>query len=224
MAKKDADLFDRLRQVGLRKQAAKALSGVSDNAGKNAQRVARAAVAELRALADEIERRLPAATPASDASGGKSATTSRADARTRRSTRSSAAGTRKAAGTAKATRAPRGSTTRAGRGSRSRPTPPAAASAESDAPTTDAAVPPPAASTGSDAPTPDTERRRPQRLPTATHRRPTQRRRPQRLPRATHQSRIRQCHRGELKPHTSGYPGLAARATRADSRRMHGAA
>ena len=210
MAKKDADLFDRLRQVGLRKQAAKALSGVSDNAGKNAQRVARAAVAELRALADEIERRLPAATPASDASGEKSATTPRADARTRRSTKSSAARTRKAAGTAKATRAPRGSTTRAGRGSRSRPTPPAAASAESDAPTTEAAVPPPAASTDSDAdePTPDTP----------------QRRRPQRLPRATHQSRIRQCHRGELTPHTSGYPGLAARATRADSRRMHWAA
>lgn len=206
MAKKDADLFDRLRQVGLRKQAAKALSGVSDNAGKNAQRVARAAVAELRALADEIERRLPAGTPASDASGGKSTTTSRADARTRRSTRSSAAGTRKAAGTAKATRAPRGSTTRAGRGSRSRPTPPAAA------------------------PRATHQRqmrqcRRPQRVPGATRRLPTpERRRPQRLPRATHQSRIRECHRGELKPHTSGYPGLAARATRADSRRMHGAA
>jgi hypothetical protein len=110
MAKKDADLFDRLRQVGLRKQAAKALTGVSDNAGKNAQRVARAAVAELRALADEIERRLPAATPASDASSDKTAPTSRAGATTRRSTRSSTAGTRKAAGTAKATRAPRGST------------------------------------------------------------------------------------------------------------------
>ena len=71
MAKKDADLFDRLRQVGLRKQAAKALSGVSDTAGKQAQRAARAAVSELRAVADEIERRLPAATPASGSSGEK---------------------------------------------------------------------------------------------------------------------------------------------------------
>jgi hypothetical protein len=42
MAKKDADLFDRLRQVGLRKQVAKTLSGVSDNAGKQAQRASRA--------------------------------------------------------------------------------------------------------------------------------------------------------------------------------------
>ena len=54
MAKKDADLFDRLRQVGLRKQAAKALSGVSGNAGKKAQRVARAAVADLRAVDEEL--------------------------------------------------------------------------------------------------------------------------------------------------------------------------
>ena len=61
MAEKDADLFDRLRHIGLRKQAAKALSGVSSDAGKKAQVVARAAVAELRAVADEIERRLPGA-------------------------------------------------------------------------------------------------------------------------------------------------------------------
>ncbi|MGZ6588999.1 MAG: hypothetical protein ACXVHX_32565 [Solirubrobacteraceae bacterium] len=67
MANKDPDLFDRLRQAGLRKQAAKTLSEVSESAGKKAERTARAAVKELRALADEIERRLPAAAPASDA-------------------------------------------------------------------------------------------------------------------------------------------------------------
>ena len=110
MAKKDADLFDRLRQVGLRKQAAKALSGVSDTAGKQAQRAARAAVSELRAVADEIERRLPAAAPASGSSGESSAATSRARARTPRSTKASAARTQKA-GTAKPRRAPRSSTT-----------------------------------------------------------------------------------------------------------------
>ena len=95
MAKKDADLFDRLRQVGLRKQAAKALSGVSDTAGKQAQRAARAAVSELRAVADEIERRLPAAAPASGSSGESSAATSRARARTRPSTKASAARTKR---------------------------------------------------------------------------------------------------------------------------------
>ncbi len=156
MAKKDADLFDRLRQVGLRKKAAKALSGVSEHAGKNAQRVARATVAELRALADEIERRLPAATPVLDSSGKKNAAKPRPRATTRRSTSASAAGRQKT-GTAKPRRAPRSSATpAAGRGSRPRPTPPPAASAESAAPTPDTAEPPPAASTESDAPGLDT--------------------------------------------------------------------
>ena len=155
MAKKDADLFDRLRQVGLRKQAAKALSGVSDKTGKNAQRVARATVAELRALADEIERRLPAATPTSDSSGKKNAAKPRPRATTRRSTSASAARTPKT-GAAKPRRPPRSSTTPgAGRGSGSRPTPPPAASTERAAPTPDPAEPPPAAGTERAAPTPD---------------------------------------------------------------------
>ena len=155
MAKKDADLFDRLRQVGLRKQAAKALSGVSDKTGKNAQRVARATVAELRALADEIERRLPAATPASDSSGKKNAAKPRPRATTRRSTSASAARTQRT-GAAKPGRAPRSSTTPgAGRGSGSRPTPPPAASTERAAPTPDPAEALPAAGTESAAPTPD---------------------------------------------------------------------
>jgi hypothetical protein len=135
MAKKDTDLFDRLRRVGLRKQAAKALSGVSDNAGKKAQRVARAAVAELRAVADEIEQRLPAATSASDSSDEKTAATPRARPKTRRSPRASAAGAQRA-GSAKPRRAPRSATTSgAGRSSRSQPTPPSAGPANGDAPT-----------------------------------------------------------------------------------------
>ena len=60
MAKTDRDLFERLRSVGLRKQAARTLSGIGEGAGKKAIRAARGAVEELRALADEIERRLPA--------------------------------------------------------------------------------------------------------------------------------------------------------------------
>ena len=36
MAKNDSDLFDRLRQAGLRKQAAQTLSGIGEGASKNA--------------------------------------------------------------------------------------------------------------------------------------------------------------------------------------------
>ena len=59
MAKNDSDLFDRLRQAGLRKRVAKTLSGIGDGASKQAVRAAQSAVSELRSLADEIERRLP---------------------------------------------------------------------------------------------------------------------------------------------------------------------
>jgi len=62
MAKKDSDLFERLRQAGLRKQAAKTLSEIGEGASKKALRTAHGAVSELRALADELER-LPRATP-----------------------------------------------------------------------------------------------------------------------------------------------------------------
>jgi alkaline phosphatase len=58
MAKNDSDLFDRLRQAGVRKQVARTLSGIGEGASKNAVRAARSAVSELRSLADEIERRL----------------------------------------------------------------------------------------------------------------------------------------------------------------------
>jgi hypothetical protein len=63
MAKKNSDLSDRLRRAGLRKQVAKMLSEIGDDASKKAHKTARTAVSELRALADEIERRLPSATP-----------------------------------------------------------------------------------------------------------------------------------------------------------------
>jgi len=59
MAKNDSDLFDRLRQAGLRKQVAKTLSEISESASKRALGAARSAVGELRSLAEEIERRLP---------------------------------------------------------------------------------------------------------------------------------------------------------------------
>src|SRR5689334_16448330 len=61
MAKRDRDLFDRLRQVGVRKQVAKTLAEIGDDASAKAVRAARVAANDLRALADEIERRLPGA-------------------------------------------------------------------------------------------------------------------------------------------------------------------
>jgi predicted Rossmann fold nucleotide-binding protein DprA/Smf involved in DNA uptake len=67
MAKNDSDLFDRLRNAGLRKQAAKTLSGMGEDAGKKAVKAARNAVKELRTLADEIESRLPKLTQAASA-------------------------------------------------------------------------------------------------------------------------------------------------------------
>ena len=59
MAKKDNDLFDRLRNAGLRKQVATRLSELSDDASKKASRAARSTASEFRGIADEIERRLP---------------------------------------------------------------------------------------------------------------------------------------------------------------------
>jgi hypothetical protein len=58
-AKNDSDLFERLRSAGLRKQAARRLSAIGEDAGRKAVGAARAAIAELRTVADEIERRLP---------------------------------------------------------------------------------------------------------------------------------------------------------------------
>lgn len=126
MAKKDSDLFDRLREAGVRKQVAKTLSEIGDGAPKKALRAAKSAIAELRSLADEIERRLPSGTPGAAAIGKavrrKPAPSTRASARpsraratgttaTRKSTatrRSSAPKRTAAASTASATRAPRG--------------------------------------------------------------------------------------------------------------------
>jgi len=126
MAKNDTELFDRLRQVGLRKKAAKALSEVSHSAGSKTQRAVRAAAHELRALADEIERRLPAE-PASGAGAAKRTPAPRAR-------RAKPAGTpTKSATTAK--RTSRSSTARTSSGSRSpRPSGTTQRAANDDAP------------------------------------------------------------------------------------------
>ena len=74
MATKDNDLFDRLRQAGLRKQVAKTLSEIGEGASKRARR----ALSDLHSVVDELEKRLPGAiTP----SAAKPATTRSSAAR-----------------------------------------------------------------------------------------------------------------------------------------------
>jgi hypothetical protein len=97
MAKKDGDLFDRLRQVGLRREVAKTLSQTTENAGKKAERTVRAAAKELRSLADEIERRLPGAAPAADATAQKPAPARRPRTTTARATKPATAAKRSTA-------------------------------------------------------------------------------------------------------------------------------
>jgi hypothetical protein len=89
MAKNDNDLFERLRQAGLRKQVAKTLSGIGEGAGKKARTAAQSAVSELRSVADEIERRMPGATKT--ASGSTARATRSSAARTGRTNRRSSA-------------------------------------------------------------------------------------------------------------------------------------
>jgi hypothetical protein len=127
MAKNDSDLFERLRQAGLRKQVAKTLSGIGEGASKQALRAARSAVGDLRSMADEIERRLPGAKTDPSAAGKTAGRTSARSRATRpRASRSRAAGagtSRSAQRTAtrrKSTAAPKQSTAAAARTSSTR--------------------------------------------------------------------------------------------------------
>ena len=59
MPRRNMDLFERLRRAGVRKDVAKTLSELGEGAGKKAIRVGHSAVAELRALTEELEKLLP---------------------------------------------------------------------------------------------------------------------------------------------------------------------
>ena len=141
MAKKDNDLFDRLRDAGLRKQVAKRLSALSDDASSKASRAARSTASEFRAIADEIERRLPR--PAS-ATRKASSRTRKASSRTRKAssrTRKASSSTRKASSRTSTRKASTGTRSRAASTRASRSTAaaattsrPAAASAPKRAP------------------------------------------------------------------------------------------
>ncbi len=116
MAKNDRDLFARLREAGVRKKVAKTISEISEDASNKTVRAARGTVAQLRTLADEIERRLPRETPAARAPARSARRgTSRSATRTRRASTS----TRRRASTSSARRA---STSATARSSRSRST------------------------------------------------------------------------------------------------------
>jgi hypothetical protein len=93
MAKKNNDdLFDRLREAGLRKRVAKTLSEIGEGASKKALQAARTTVSDLRSLADEIERRLLSVAPGRRATGKRTGrTAARSRAATPRASRSSAA-------------------------------------------------------------------------------------------------------------------------------------
>jgi len=72
MPRRNMDLFERLRRVGVRKDVAKTLSELGEGAGKKAIRVGHSAVAELRALTEELEKLLPGtrAVPRADKTPG----------------------------------------------------------------------------------------------------------------------------------------------------------
>ncbi len=95
MAKKDASFFDRLREAGLRKSVARQLSEAGDDAGKKLQQAARATAKELRTIADEIERRLPASesSPRPQSSSGRSSSGSSRASSSPRTARSTGSGT-----------------------------------------------------------------------------------------------------------------------------------
>lgn len=117
MAKNDSDLFERMRQAGLRKRLAKTLSQLGEGASQKAVSAGRSTVAELRSLADEIERRLPGtAAKANAASGGPKAPTRRRSTST--GSRSGAAA-RSGSGAAARTRS--GAAARSGSGAAARP-------------------------------------------------------------------------------------------------------
>jgi hypothetical protein len=118
MAKNDRDLFERLRQAGLRKQVAKTLSEIGEGAGKKARQAASSAVSELRSVADELERRMPGVSKATS-----SVSRSISDPRTR-STAARPRGSRsRASGSSASPRTRRTSTPRTGAAtSRAKPT------------------------------------------------------------------------------------------------------
>ena len=96
MATKDQQLFEMLRARGLRKRAARVISeasGAGRSAGGQVDKRARAAVADLRGLADEIEDRLTGGSKRK-AAAQKAARTRAANARTRSTAAKKAARTR----------------------------------------------------------------------------------------------------------------------------------
>src|SRR4051812_15493820 len=105
--RKDDQLFDMLRARGLRKRAARVLaeaSGAGRLAGGQVEKRARAAIADLRGLADEIEERLTGGSTRK-AAAQKAARTRAANARKRSAAAKKGARTRASSSSSRSTRA-----------------------------------------------------------------------------------------------------------------------
>jgi hypothetical protein len=163
MPPRNDDLFQRLRRAGIRKPVAKALSELTEDAGKKAIAAGHRAVAELRALADELEKRLPPAVLAPGAGAAPSASPAAPSAATLQATTPP---TRKATATS-TPRARKATATPTARTRKATATPTARtdkATAPSTSRTGKAAAAPASALTGS-APAPREDPRRPGQWP-----------------------------------------------------------
>jgi hypothetical protein len=127
MPKRNDDLFERLRRAGIRKQVARTLSELSEDAGKKAVAAGRRAVAELRVLADEIEKRLPVAESVPEVPNRPALVTV---ARRRASSPATRTSARKASASTSARTAPASTSARTAPASTSAKTAPASTSAK----------------------------------------------------------------------------------------------
>ena len=103
-SKRDKDLFSELREKGVRKGAADQISkaAAAADAGKDKAGEALAkAVADLRKIADDLEKRIPGRSGASSATAATKAKATRAKRTTKATARSTRSGAKRTASTAK---------------------------------------------------------------------------------------------------------------------------
>lgn len=112
-SKVEKEVFDRLRAGGLRKSVARALAQASGD-GKKLPKAAQKAIADVRAVAAELERRFPGGSTPQQVGGRKAAATRKKNAAKRSSAARKGAQTRarRTAGTGSARASSRSSGTR----------------------------------------------------------------------------------------------------------------
>lgn len=97
----DNDLFNRLRDSGVRKKVAKQISGAVDSGSKRAPKQVRDAIGELRKVVDEVEDRAKGGPAKRKAAAKKASDTRKREARKRSTAAKKAAQSRKSSDTAK---------------------------------------------------------------------------------------------------------------------------